>query len=84
MNWTGWTSADYDRLLAEAARERDAAARAELLRDAEKILAAGVPVIPTVHSRNKFLIRPEVRGWFPNLLDIHPYNDVFLRKTPEK
>lgn len=78
MNWTGWRDADYDRLLAEAARERDPAARAEKLRAAERILLDAVPVIPTVFNRNKFLIQPSVRGWFPNLLDIHPYNDVRL------
>ena len=78
MNWTGWQSADYDRLLAEASRERDTQKRAEKLRAAEKILLDAVPVIPTVNNRNKFLIHPAVRGWFPNLLDIHPYNRVWL------
>ncbi|MBQ7331973.1 MAG: peptide ABC transporter substrate-binding protein, partial [Opitutales bacterium] len=78
MNWTGWQSTDYDRLLAEASRERDTQKRAEKLRAAEKILLDAVPVIPTVNNRNKFLIRPAVRGWFPNLLDIHPYNRVWL------
>lgn len=80
MNWTGWKNADYDRLLAEAAREREPEMRAKKLRRAEEILAKHVPVIPTVHNRNKFLIHPAVRGWFPNLLDIHPYNRVELRE----
>lgn len=78
MNWTGWRNADFDRALDEAARARSRESRFALLRNAEKILADDVPVIPTVYNRNKFLIRPEVRGWFPNLLDIHPYNDVRL------
>ena len=80
MNWTGWKNDDYDRLLAEAAREREPEMRAKKLRRAEEILAEHVPVIPTVHNRNKFLIHPAVRGWFPNLLDIHPYNRVELRE----
>lgn len=78
MNWTGWRDDDYDRLLAEASRERDARVRGEKLRAAEKILVEAVPVIPTVFNRNKFLIRPEVRGWHSNPLDIHPYNAVRL------
>lgn len=81
MNWTGWRDARYDKLLAEAARERSPKIRAEKLRSAEQILAESVPVIPTVYNRNKFLIRPEVRGWFPNPLDIHPYNGVFFQKN---
>lgn len=84
MNWTGWRDADYDRLLAEAARERDPAARAEKQRAAEKILLDAVPVIPTVFNRNKFLIQPSVRGWFPNLLDIHPYNGVRLENADKR
>jgi len=79
MNWTGWRDARYDQLLEEASRERSPKIRAEKLRSAEKILADAVPVIPTVYNRNKFLIRPEVCGWFPNPLDIHPYNGVSIR-----
>ncbi|MGN0860694.1 MAG: peptide ABC transporter substrate-binding protein [Candidatus Spyradosoma sp.] len=78
MNWTGWSDAGYDRALAAAARERDAAKRSEKLREAEKILVDAVPVIPTVFNRNKFLISPAVKGWWPNLLDVHPYNAVTL------
>lgn len=78
MNWTGWRNADYDRLLEEASRERNFQRREEKLEAAEKILVDAAPVIPTVYNRNKFLIHPAVRGWFPNLLDIHPYNRVEL------
>lgn len=84
MNWTGWRDARYDRLLAEASLERSPEKRAEKLRAAEKILGDAVPVIPTVYNRNKFLIREEVRGWFPNPLDIHPYNGVSLEKRDDK
>lgn len=84
MNWTRWSDAAYDRALAEAARERVPAKRAEKLREAEKILLDAVPVIPTVFNRNKFLISPDVEGWFPNLLDIHPYNAVkFVSRAGE-
>lgn len=81
INWTHWSDERYDRLLAEAARERDPAARTEKLKAAEKILLDSMPIIPTLHSRSKFLIRPEVRGWYPNLLDIHPYTALRLRDS---
>lgn len=78
INWTNWSDENYDRLLAEAARERIPAKRTEKLKAAEKILLDAMPIIPTLHSRSKFLIRPEVRGWYPNLLDIHPYTAIRL------
>ena len=78
INWTNWNDARYDALLAAAARERVPAARERLLRDAEAILIDAAPIIPTLHSRSKFLLDPRVRGWHPNLLDIHPYNAVTL------
>lgn len=79
INWTFWSNAEYDTLLTEAARERIPEKRFARLREAEKILIDAAPIIPTLHSRSKFLIRPEVRGWHPNLLDIHPYNALELR-----
>ena len=82
INWTHWSDTRYDTLLAEAARERDPARRTEKLQAAEKILLEAAPIIPTLHSRSKFLIRPEVQGWHPNLLDIHPYNAVRLAPAP--
>jgi hypothetical protein len=41
-------------------------------------LIEGAPVIPVVFNKNKFLIRPEVQGWYPTLLDQHPLNRVKL------
>lgn len=79
INWTYWSNAEYDALLAEAARERVPKKRFAKLRKAEKILIDAAPIIPTLHSRSKFLIRPEVYGWHSNLLDIHPYNSLELR-----
>ncbi|MCD8283626.1 MAG: peptide ABC transporter substrate-binding protein [Opitutae bacterium] len=81
MNWTNWKSPRYDDLLARAARERDPQARNKLLAEAEDALLADAPIIPTVHPRNKYLIRPEVQGWYPNLLDIHPYNSVHFAQS---
>ncbi len=76
MNWTGWQNKNYDALLAQAARERVPVKRMEILHNAEKLLMNEMPIIPTIFNKNKFLIRPELRGWHENLLDIHPYENV--------
>ncbi len=77
-NYTGWSSAEYDALLATAARTGDPAARAGLLRRAESLLLTAMPVIPLYFNTHVFLIQPTVHGWHPTLLDHHPYKYVWL------
>jgi len=77
-NHTGWSDAKYDALLFAAARNSDAAARAGQLREAETLLLAASPVIPLYYNPHTFLLRPEVKGWHPTVLDHHPYKAVWL------
>ncbi len=77
-NRTGWTSAAYDSLLYAAARTADPAARARLLQRAEKLLLDAAPIIPLYFNPHVFLLQPSVHGWYPNLLDHHPYQSVWL------
>lgn len=79
MNQTGWSDAEYDRLIRAAAAEGNRERRYEFFQQAEARLIAGAPVLPVVFNRSKFLIRPEVEGWHPTLLDIHPLKHVRLR-----
>jgi len=77
-NYTGWANPDYDSLLFAAARTGEPAARNALLRKAEAILLSSLPIIPVYHYTHVFLIQPSVHGWYPNLLDHHPYKYVWL------
>jgi oligopeptide transport system substrate-binding protein len=79
-NWTGWSEPRYDTLVAEAGRTLDAAKRHDLQRQAEAILLDRVPIIPVYHGTRVFLIDPAVRGWTPNLLGLHRYQFVELKK----
>jgi oligopeptide transport system substrate-binding protein len=78
LNQTNWSDPEYDRLIGAAAREIDQTKRYEFFQQAEQRLIEGAPVIPVVFNKNKFLIRPEVQGWYPTLLDQHPLNRVKL------
>jgi oligopeptide transport system substrate-binding protein len=81
-NYTGWSDPGYDALLFAAERTSDTAARIALWQKAEARLLAAVPVIPLYHYTHVFLIQPSVRGWFPTLLDHHPYKYVWLEPGP--
>lgn len=71
-NQTGWSNADYDRIVAEAARTADPARRLALFREAETILLNEMPVIPLYVQSTVRLVDPRVTGWFDNPMDLHP------------
>lgn len=77
-NHTGWSSPDYDRLVTDALRAPDEAARYALYRQAEALLMKEMPVGPLIFGRRNYLVRPSVRGWEPNVLDLHPFKGVYL------
>jgi oligopeptide transport system substrate-binding protein len=71
-NNTGWSHAEYDQLIRQAAEERDAENRLALLKQAETIFLDELPIIPFHFSVSKNLVRPGVKGFFRNIQDIHP------------
>lgn len=77
-NRTGFSDPEYDRLIAAAYAETDAAARNALFHEAEAILLDETPVIPLYFYTYKFLVGPEVRGHTPNVLDYRKWKDMWL------
>jgi oligopeptide transport system substrate-binding protein len=77
-NFTSWLNPGYDRLLEEAARTADPTARNTLFHNAETLLLDDAPIIPVYFYTHVFLIQPSVNGWYPTLLDHHPYKYVSL------
>ena len=77
-NQTGWSNAEYDRLIAEAGRTLDADARFALFQKAEAILLDEAPIAPVFFGTRTFLIHPSVKGWVPSLLGIHRYQRIWL------
>jgi len=78
-NQTGWKNSEYDRLIAEADRSPDNQKRFTLYEKAEAILLDEAPMIPIYHYTQPTLLQPGVQGWFPTLLDHHPYKYVWLQ-----
>jgi oligopeptide transport system substrate-binding protein len=79
-NFSGFDSIDYDICLQKAAQLLDKKARFEKLDEAETILLENAPIIPLYYFTVPYLIRPEVKGWYPTLLDWHPYKYVYISK----
>ena len=77
-NRTGWSNREYDRLIGEASQTGDQAARYAAFQKAEAILLEEAPILPVYFYTHTFLIRPEVKGWYPTILDHHPYKHVRL------
>ena len=77
-NQTGWSNPAYDALLDKASESGDPVARNRLRYQAEQLLLEEAPIIPLYHYNHVYLIQPSVRGWFPTLLDHHPYKYVWL------
>jgi len=77
-NWTGWGDKEYDGLIEEASRTRDAKARLEVFQRAEALLLEKGPIAPLYFGAHAYLIRPSVAGWTPALLGYHRYAQVRL------
>jgi oligopeptide transport system substrate-binding protein len=78
-NYPRFSNAEYDRLLQAALRAPDEAARYETYQKLDAILVRECPVIPLFYYTKTYTINPKVRGWWPTLLDEHPYKYVYLQ-----
>jgi len=72
QNWSAYSNPQLDKLLDQAAVERDNAARFKLYQQAEQMILADYPVVPLTHSRQHWLTKPYVKGMtYPALIIPH-------------
>ncbi len=77
-NNTTWSNAKYDSLLKQAALEKNPDARLKLLREAEDVLMAELPIIPIYWYTRVYALHPRVRNWHPLVLDKHDYKQIYF------
>ena len=77
-NNTGWSSAKFDSLIAQARREKILNNRLSIYHQCEDILAAEMPVLSIYFYRKHYMLHPTVKGWYPTVLDHHPLKHVYL------
>ncbi|OHB78377.1 MAG: hypothetical protein A2V98_03200 [Planctomycetes bacterium RBG_16_64_12] len=82
-NHTGWGNPEYDRLVELARNEINAQERMRHFQRAERILMDQLPVIPLYSYVTQDMVRPYVKGFYPNILDTHPLKNVWVDR-PEK
>ena len=78
INLPHYASTAYDALLDEASRQTDAARRRALLEQAERTMLADHPLIPLYYYVNKHLVKPAVRGWYDNVMNVVYSRDLEL------
>ncbi len=73
-----YRSAEYDALVSAAAAETDLQQRRELLQKAERVLLHDHPVIPLYFYSTNNLVKPEVSGWYTNVMNVVYSKDLAL------
>ena len=81
VNLPHYHSAEYDALLTKAATEVDLGRRRELLESAERVMLRDHPLIPLYFYVNKHLVKPEVQGWYDNVMNVVYSKDLSLRPS---
>jgi oligopeptide transport system substrate-binding protein len=79
VNLPHYASAAYDELLSRAAGEPDPARRRALLEQAERLMLADHPLLPIYFYVNKHLVKPQVEGWYDNVMNVVYSKDLSLR-----
>ncbi len=78
-NRTGWSDPAYDTALAAAQADTDPVRRLTRYRALEERLVTDeFPFMPIYIYVSQGLIRPEVRGWFENVRDEHPWQYMWM------
>jgi oligopeptide transport system substrate-binding protein len=71
QNYAGYSSPEFDRLMAESDRTTDEKQRNALMHEAEAVAMADLPNVPIYYYVSKDLVSQAVQGWVDNTKDIH-------------
>ena len=80
VNLPHYHNPSYDALLHSAAVQQDPLARSALLEEAERVMLADHPLLPIYFYVNKHLVKPQVLGWYDNVMNVVYSKDLALRQ----
>ncbi|HTQ13401.1 MAG TPA: peptide ABC transporter substrate-binding protein [Rhizomicrobium sp.] len=81
LNFGRYSNPKYDSLMAQSDAERDPAARAELLQQAEQIVLDDAAFAPIYFGVSRNLVSTAVKGWIPNPVNINRSRFLSLDRT---
>ena len=79
-NDTGFSNAEYDKLLQQALAAKNDEERYEIYQKMDAILVEELPVIPLYYYTSVRALSKKVKGYHPTLLDNHPYKYISLEE----
>ncbi len=80
QNWSGYNNPEVNELLDQAGVETDLETRINLYQQAEEMILADAPVLPTTYGRDYWLTKPYVKGMFYPPLVIERLKYITLEK----
>ncbi len=83
-NHPGWVDPKYSRLMTQANSEPNEQKRNKLLYEAEEYLIDQAPIVPVYFYALNYMKKPWLEGWYPNLLDQHPFKYVSINRDWRK
>ena len=78
-NYSGYDNAEYNALLAQAIAEPDPVGRQALMREAEAVLIADMPILPLYFYVTRSLVAKRITGWKDNISNVHPSRTLRIR-----
>ncbi len=82
MNMSAYANQDYENLIRMSDQETDAAKRAEIMKDAEKLMLSEEPLTPLFFGVSRNLVHPWVKGWEDNLVNTHRSRFMSIEGKP--
>jgi oligopeptide transport system substrate-binding protein len=79
INLPHYQSSQYDALVDAAAVEVDTVKRRALLENAERVMLHDHPLLPIYFYVNKHLVKPEVTGWYDNVMNVVYSKDLGVK-----
>ncbi|MBL8027622.1 MAG: peptide ABC transporter substrate-binding protein [Fibrobacteres bacterium] len=76
-NRTGWSNKAYDSLIELASTLSDNNLRMKLFAESETILRDEGPIIPLYYYVSKYLIKPDIKGLYPNIRGYFSLADLY-------
>lgn len=80
-NRSGWSNEKYDQLIRAATSAKNREERYDLLQQAEQILVDEVPFVPIYNYSTNNLLSTDVKGYYMNIMDYHPYKYIYLESS---